>query len=324
MQALACPQCGGALPKQARWRTVQCPFCDSSITLARNVVHAAEFRAAWLRTKAAASSAAAGKPRLQIQNQTYQVQAQLGFGEHHSVLLAERLGPLAERVVIKLAHADLGAGASAAAPAGATELRLQHETQILQQLQADTSPPAAYFSQRLPQAVCFGSAKTAAGAEHAALVFRHPTGFWGSLDVVRQHYPKGVDARHIIWMWRRVLEVLGYLHDIGWAHGRITPDHLLVHPRDHGILLIGWAKAQFHAKPDPAACVRDLMQSAAAISALMPVDAPKPLLTFMQNGRNDPNFCQHHGARGLDRAIKDLARTLFGPARFVEFNPDPH
>ncbi len=319
MQALACPQCGGALPKQARWRTVPCPFCDSSITLARNVVHAAEFRAAWLRTKAAASSAAVGKPRLQIQSQAYQVLAQLGFSEYHTVLLAERLGPLAERVVIKLAHADPGVGA----PAGATELRLQHEAQILQQLQADTSPPAAYFSQRLPQAVCTGRAKTTAGAEHAALVFRHPTGFWGSLDVIRQHYPMGVDERHIIWMWRRVLEVLGYLHDIGWTHGRITPDHLLVHPRDHGILLIGWAKAHFHAKPDPGACARDLMQSAAAIRALMPVNAPKPLLTFMHNAAYDPDFCKHHGARGLEGAIKDLARTLFGPARFVPFEPTP-
>lgn len=310
--SLTCPQCGGALPKQARWRSVPCPFCNSSITLASNVVHAAQFHAAWLRTRTDANSAALDKPRLQIHNQAYQVLAQLGFSTRHTLVLAERLGPLPERVVIKLA----------AAPSVDCTARLQHEAEILQQLQADTSPPAAWFSQRLPQAICADSAKTAAGAQHAALVLRHPTGFWGSLDVVRQHYPTGVDARHIIWMWRRVLEVLGYLHDLGWEHGRITPDHLLVHPRDHGILLIGWAQAQHHAKPNPAACARDLMQSAAAISALMPGNAPKPLLSLMQTASSDHNFCQQHGARGLVQAINDLARSLFGPACFVPFDPD--
>ena len=312
MHALACPQCGGALPKQARWRTVQCPFCDSSITLAANVVHAAQFRAAWLRAQAAGGGAMASGPALQIQGQTYQVLGQLGSGHGNDIFLAQRLGPLPERVTIKLAQADQDG------------VRLQTEARVLQQLQADASPAAAYFSQRLPQPVCVAQAHTPAGQQHAALVLRHSTGFWGSLDVVRSHYPTGVDARHSIWMWRRILEVLGYVHDIGWTHQRITLDHLLVHPRDHGILLIGWAQAQHHAKPDSAACVRDLMHSAAAIASLLPTNAPPPLLNFMQNASHDSGFCQHHGACGLDRAIKDLARTVFGPARFVPFTPDGH
>ena len=50
-----------------------------------------------------------------------------------------------------------------------------------------------------------------------ALVLRHPTGFWGSLQDVQQANPQGIDPRHAVWIWRRMLEVLAgsYQHGIG-------------------------------------------------------------------------------------------------------------
>jgi hypothetical protein len=55
------------------------------------------------------------------------------------------------------------------------------------------------------------------------------------------HYPKGVPPEHCWWILRRLLSVLMMVHQVGYVHGAITPDHLLVLPDpQHGIMLLDW------------------------------------------------------------------------------------
>jgi len=61
-----------------------------------------------------------------------------------------------------------------------------------------------------------------------------------SLEEVRQAYPAGVDPKQMAWMWRRLLIALGHAHDREVVHGAVLPGHILVHPAEHGLLLVDW------------------------------------------------------------------------------------
>jgi len=64
-----------------------------------------------------------------------------------------------------------------------------------------------------------------------------------SLAEIREAYPNGVDARDAAWMIRRAFEVLGWVHSLGYVHGAVLPEHLIVHPLEHGARLVGWSYA---------------------------------------------------------------------------------
>ena len=308
---LICPQCGGALPRQALWRTVTCKYCDSDVTRAEDVVHASRFRKAYLRAAAAHD----GSDTMACGPRHFKRIANLGSGDNAIVMLAERAGTFSERVILKIARAN--------APAG----QLQREKAVLDELQADQSPGSAYFSQRLPQAIGMADTGTA-GAPHPALVLRNPTGYWGSLADVKRNYPQGIDPRHAVWMWRRVLEVLAHVHTIGWAHGKLTPEHLLVAPNDHGVLIISWAAA----RKDSSLQGRDLAQSAWAIRSMLSDSndlpsttrgTPTPLAALLDRASTNSAWSADQGAHGLNQLLGRAAHEAFGPARFVHFSPTP-
>lgn len=310
--ALTCPQCGGALPRQALWRMVACPYCSAQVTRSAQVVQRAEFRAALERAKARPC----GPGQLfSIGGRRYRVLATLARGAASDVMLAERCAVVPERVTLKLAH-------------GAAHT-LAREAEVLQQLQALQAPGAAYFSQRLPQVVAL-SRTDAAGHERDALVLRQPIGFWGSLAEVQRAHPHGLqDERHAVWLWRRLLEVLGHVHGAGWTHGDVSPAHALVHPGDHGVLLIGWSRARTIGQGGDVA--RDLMQSAWTVRALLhgPEDAepaisariPRALAELLHTASTDARWCERLGAAGIDQALVAAARAAFGPPQFVPFHP---
>lgn len=315
--ALTCPQCGAALPRQASWRMVVCPYCSATVTRNKSLVQAAPLREAAARVRA---QALAGYPStlpvLRWQGQRYQLLKRVGVGEHAEVHLAERMGPFPERVIVKLVHAGTRSGVLAA------------EAAILRALQASTLAEAAYFSQRVPQAIASGVGETACGNQREGLLLRHPSGYWGSLAQVLRYAANGIEPRHAVWIWRRVLEVLAFAHDSDWTHGDLRPEHWLVHPRDHCVLLVGWSRAMPGA--DDAAIARDLRQSAWTLRALLcggdtlPTcgrNTPPPLVDLLERSSEDAAWCAEVGARGLDQALVAAARAAFGPPKFIPFNP---
>jgi len=310
--ALTCPQCGAPLPRQAAWRMLACPHCGANVTRSKRVVEAAEFRAAHQRVwnHAYAADQAAGH-LLHCGRQRFRLIAPLGCGENASVHLAERISPLPERVTLKLAHAATPSGTLAA------------EVAILDALQQSRAAGAAHFTRRLPQTL-----GTSRCDDREVLLLRHPGGYWGSLAAVLQQAPRGIDPRHGVWIWRRILEVLAFVHASGWQHGDLAPEHLLVHPRDHGVLIIGWAKARPCATP--ASIARDLMQAAWSVRALLcggdeqPIlspAVPAPLADLLRRCGEDADWCARTGARGIDQLLAGAAREAFGPPRFIPFNP---
>ncbi len=65
-----------------------------------------------------------------------------------------------------------------------------------------------------------------------------------SLTEVMMAYPRGLDYRDAVWMFKRTLEVLGWLHsEKSVVHGAVIPSHVMINPENHGAKLIDWCYA---------------------------------------------------------------------------------
>ena len=73
-------------------------------------------------------------------------------------------------------------------------------------------------------------------------VFPLMEGYVSMADVLAA-YPKGIDFRDMVWMYKRLLSGLGFAHQMGIIHGAVLPTHVLVHPTSHGDKIIDWSYA---------------------------------------------------------------------------------
>ncbi len=64
-----------------------------------------------------------------------------------------------------------------------------------------------------------------------------------TLEEIHKHYPGGIDPRDMAWMWRRLLFILGFVHQSNVIHGAVLPLHVMIEPRDHKLMLNGWGYA---------------------------------------------------------------------------------
>ncbi|MBE9610518.1 serine/threonine protein kinase [Chitinilyticum piscinae] len=305
--ALVCPQCGGALPQQAAWRRVACTYCHVLVTRNPSLVERSHFQAA-LRRQAAEHARL--NPEFVLEGAPCRLIAPLGSGETASIWQAERLTAYPERITLKIAHDASGAA------------QLDAEAQHLQNLLARDGPGSAYYSRRIPQLVAQGQYQG-----RRVLAWRVPPGYWGSMAAVLRNQPAGIRSEHAVWIWRRVLDILGYLHNNGLAHGALSADHWLVQPRDHGVMLIGWRHLH---SAEPTDAAHDLQQSAWTIRQLLNpsdteppalrADLPAPLADLLASA-SDYAWCRSTTAPALDALLKDRARQAFGPPRFIPFSP---
>jgi serine/threonine protein kinase len=305
--ALSCSQCGAPLPRVAIWRSVKCGSCGALITRTGSVVTRDSFRQALNRAR----QDAAGLDAVLCAGSRYQLLQMLGSGEISQVYYAQRIGSLPYLATFKISSA----------PAAAT--RYAREAQILRELQMlDGEADGAYFSQLLPEVIAQDVVQGHSG-QHG-LVLRHPTGFWGSLDVLNERFAAGLDPRHGVWIWRRMLEVLHYVHRHDWSHGDVRPEHALVHAQDHGVRLIGWAAAKQGASAKDKAA--DLMRSARVVQVLLcganssgalPSGVPSGLAQLVTRAATDEVFCRSLGAEGQDALLRAEAKAAFGPPSFV-------
>ena len=79
-------------------------------------------------------------------------------------------------------------------------------------------------------------------------VFTYLDGFH-SLKQVLARYPRGIDPRDMAWMFRRLLVVLGFAYEQQFVHGAIVPDHVMIHPEMHGLVLVDWCYSTMEAMP---------------------------------------------------------------------------
>ncbi len=309
--ALNCPQCSAPLPRVAIWRSVKCASCGALITRGESIVERDSFRQALARAKQGLGSAGG---EIQCRGQQYHLMQHIGSGTVSEVWLARRLGTLPFLATLKLSSTAEGAKQHAC------------EAEVLRELQTSHSDAAASFAaQRLPEVIAEG--KVDGSDSKHALVLRHPTGYWGSLAALSHRFPSGIDPRHAVWIWRRMLDVLHFIHAQGWSHGDIRPEHALVHPQDHGVKLIGWASAEKNAGTKEH--TRDLMHCSRVVMVLLcgatdagsiPSHVPSGLAKLVSRASDDEDFCRTNGAPGIDTLLRAEAAAAFGPPTFVPLN----
>lgn len=113
------------------------------------------------------------------------------------------------------------------------------EARILSRLRRDLDERWLPF---LPVLVDHVKFRAPGGVHRAANVLERLDG-WYTLERVSEVYRDGLDARDVAWMWRRLLAILGAVHEAGYVHGAVVPSNVLIHPAEHGLVLADWCYA---------------------------------------------------------------------------------
>jgi hypothetical protein len=130
---------------------------------------------------------------------------------------------------------------------------LANEAAVLRRLFAVDS--AGRFSPFLPRPEA--SAGVGAPSRQANLfrlheAIRSPADELYTLTQVRQHFTEGLPAPDMAWIWRRLLTVIGFAHSHDVVHTAVLPDHVLIEPREHKLVLVGWSCAIDRTSGNPA------------------------------------------------------------------------
>lgn len=275
------------------------------------------------------------RDRVWIGGHRYALLGRLAQGESNDVFLARRDGRLTERVIIKVLRTS-----------GDEDL-LENERRVLEALEKSRAQGAPYFTALLPQRVEAGMArlgKHGNEGERRASVFRWRSGFVHSMNDVFAAHTSGIIPEAAVWMWKRMLETLGWVHKSGFVHGAILPQHTLVHARDHGVVFVGWSCAVALGKPLPAvnAALReyypdavwqgapatartDLTMSARVLLKALggstdraPSRVPAPLARLLEShARGEPRTPDD--AWSVRDELDGVARQVFGPPKFFPF-----
>ena len=332
IRALKCPNCSAPVPPTTE-SVIVCRYCDHTLADVPVLPWGSKLgRAPW-----PGRPEDRGRQRVRVEGHTWVVLGRLARGDGSDVFLARRDARLTEHVVLKMLRA----------PEDADLLR--REQRALKRLEASEAQGAPFFRTLLPQRVRHGAATLVSprrGAGPLTSVFRWRSGFTHTLEDARAAYPAGVDPRAAVWMWKRLLELLGWVHRSGWVHGAVLPDHALLHARDHGVVLVGWsaatwaegapealpcfsrAREAFYPKAlrDGVACApaHDLVMSARVIAHVLgggpeavPAKVPAPVGALVR--RCAAGDLPTEDAWALKDAVAAAAKQVWGPPRYVKF-----
>jgi hypothetical protein len=136
---------------------------------------------------------------------------------------------------------------------------LEREAVALRQLVKDGQARFSAYAPRLVESFRHRDAHT--GAERRTNAIAPLDGFYNLAEVCAA-YPDGLDPRDVAWMWRRLLVALGFAHRAGVLHGSVLPEHVLIHPELHGLVLVDWCYSVpgCYAATDPSGRVPALVQ----------------------------------------------------------------
>lgn len=227
--AVMCPQCNAPLAPHRFARSIVCSYCGTTVQFDESMVSAAEFREAF---------------RVWNSPRTYQIPSWISIAESHwalderiaqgdisEVYIGQRARWPTELVIVKLLRDRKDVAL------------FDNEWEALQVLQRSDAPGAGTFTTLLPQPVMHGDVTAESHAGKRVNIFRWTSGFHHTFEEVLQTYPHGIPPRASIWIWRRILEVLSFIHNSGMVHGAVLPSHLLVQENEHGVLLVGYSSA---------------------------------------------------------------------------------
>lgn len=168
---------------------------------------------------------------------------------------------------------------------------------------------------------------------------------WTTLEQVHEQIP-AVDGRHLAWIFKRFLTVLGFMHRQNIVHGAILPCHAMLHAAGHGLQLVGWGQSvdvgqEITRIPDGyedwyppevqrqqgAEPATDLFLAARCLIYLaggdpltnhMPDHVPQAMRRFVQSCLLDSPRMRPHDAWAVLDDFDALLRQLYGPPKFHE------
>lgn len=257
---------------------------------------------------------------------TYTITAALAQGDLSTVYAGHRGCDLTDQVAIKIADDP------------ANNDLLQLEVRALRLLHADASPQRKHLPQYYDQL------KTS--DQRVGIVLQYVEGY--DLISIREKYVDGIPPEHIIWIFRRVLSVLGYAHKKGILHGNVSPEHILIRPYDHNVSLIDWSSAILQPKlsgdgfktfnprysapevaqkkpPLPSADLFSLGRCMIYLlggdpeTGELPARVDDRLQRFLRFFIKDSPIQRAQDAWELYHALDTLRKEIYGPHRFLEF-----
>ncbi|MEO1666485.1 MAG: molecular chaperone DnaJ [Chloroflexota bacterium] len=226
---------------------------------------------------------------------------------------------------------------------------VSNEARVLKRLEkADTEGRFTPFLPKLQENLVYRDSTSPTPRQANVLTYvkdvKSPADLYSLADI-RKHYPDGVDAKDMAWMWRRVLTLLGFVHEQQVVHGAVLPSHILVHPELHGVLLIDWAYAstegakitaistacesyypqEVFKKETPTAAL-DIYMAARSMLYLMGSDdgkqtgnIPHRIYKFFEWCTLDGQRMRPQAAWPLLEEFDELIENLWGPRQFHEF-----
>jgi serine/threonine protein kinase len=228
-KALMCPQCNAPLTPHRFASSIVCAYCGATVKLDEASVSAESFHQtyrAWNSPLSYSIPAA-----VSIGESHWAIDRFLANGEISAVYAARRARWPTELAVLKVLREQQS-----------TDL-FENEWQVIRELQKSTARGAENFLALIPQPILHGRITGGQHTGQFCSLFRWASGFKHTFDAVQKAYPQGVPPRASIWMWRRILEVLSFLHASGVVHGAVLPPNLLVQENEHGVRLIGFSLA---------------------------------------------------------------------------------
>jgi len=327
-----CPQCNAPLAPQRFASFVVCAYCGTTVQLDESAVSVELLHEA---------------VRFWNAPQSYQIPAWVSLGDRHWAI---------GELIAHGALADVYAGRRARWPTelvllkilreGQEAARFDHEWNALQTLQKSEAPGADTFTTLIPQPILHGDLTGGTFAGRRASIFRWASGFQHTFEDVLRVYPQGIPPRASIWVWRRILEVLSFLHASGMAHGAVLPAHLLVQENEHGVRLVGYGYAgrigekmpapppgtqAFYSQPArPWATLTaqlDLVMSARCLVAILggnpataalPEAVPPQLAGLVQQvALSKPGRAVDQDAWAIREELGAIASAVYGPPQFM-------
>jgi hypothetical protein len=200
------------------------------------------------------------------------------------------------------------------------------------------------FYHYLPRLLDSFLLKTPGGANRRVNVLSPCTDFVG-LDAVLRAFPKGLDYRDVVWMFKRMLVATGFIHTKGVIHGAVIPPHVLVHPVNHGAVLVDWCYAvsdtkshikaiskewrPFYApeifKKEPPTASTDIYMVVKCVIALLggnvetgktPSTVPRPLQGFLESCVVALPSRRPHDAWKLHDELDELLQRIVGAPKY--------
>jgi serine/threonine protein kinase len=159
-----------------------------------------------------------------------------------------------------------------------------------------------------------------------------------SLSRILEVYPDGIDGRHIIWIWKRILMTLGFVHKHKIVHGCLNLDNILINPVEHSLIIIDWCYSVSEGeslvlidskykdyypgevfKKESVNSDLDIYMSAKCMQAIFDKMSPH-IYQLIRSALIQNKSSRYKNAWDVYDIIVDCADKIYGKSKFIELN----